>query len=149
MDIYKIQIPFFTPLLVCVQKRSSISQTVHNPKHVYFRKRGKFNIDDFPRHARSHATYTIYCMLLIHTMQVLIIIRSVAFQYYCTSLALRRVMCGQIIRFASRIAHVSFSLEHGRNQPSLLDTYTSPARTFVTVTQCLPLELNHHISYVT
>jgi len=31
----------------------------------------------------------------------------------------------------------------------MLDTYTSPARTFVIVTHCLPLGLNHYVSYVT
>jgi len=53
MDIYKIRILFFTLLLVWVRKR--LSQTVPNPKHIHFRKVGKFNIYDFPRHASMHA----------------------------------------------------------------------------------------------
>jgi len=31
----------------------------------------------------------------------------------------------------------------------MLDTYASPARTFVIVTQCVPLGLKHYVSYVT
>jgi len=60
MDSYKIRILFLTLLLVCVQKRSSFSQTVPDPKYIHFRKGGKFNIYDFPRHARTHTTYNIY-----------------------------------------------------------------------------------------